>query len=91
MTLPPFPTAGTVGNMPRALQALLDEIRALDAADRELVLGVLQHELDRDADPAVTAAWAEEAQRRDLEMDQGIVEPVPADEAFRSLRDICKR
>lgn len=77
--------------MPRALQALLDEIRALDAADRELVLGVLQHELDRDVDPAVMAAWAEEARRRDLEMDQGIVEPVPADEAFRSLRDACKR
>ncbi len=77
--------------MPRALQTLLDEIRALDAADRELLLGVLQHELDRDADPAVMAAWTEEARRRDLEMDQGIVEPVPTHEAFRSLRDACKR
>jgi Putative addiction module component len=77
--------------MARPLATLQDEIRALNTADKELLLRVLWEELDGPADPDVDAAWLAEAQRRDRELDDGSVQSLPADEVFARLESSLKK
>jgi hypothetical protein len=77
--------------MARPLATLQDEIRALNTADKEVLLRVLWEELDGPADPDVDGAWLAEAQRRDGELDVDSVEPVAADEVFARLESSLKK
>ena len=72
--------------MATSLEKLQEEIRSLSTPDKEALLRSLWEELDGAADPNVEAAWLEEARRRDSELDQGLVESIPAEEVFRRLR-----
>jgi len=83
--------AGTLQFMARPLEEIREEIRALSTSDKEELLRSLWEELDGPPDPDVEAAWLEEIQRRDLELEQGKVESVPAEEVFRRLRAILKK
>ena len=83
--------AGTLEFMARALEEIREEIRALSTSDKEELLRSLWEELDGPPDPDVEAAWLEEIRRRDLELDQGQVESIPAEEVFQRLRSKLKK
>jgi putative addiction module component (TIGR02574 family) len=77
--------------MARPLEEIREEIRALSTSDKEELLRSLWEELDGPPDPDVEAAWLEEIQRRDLELEQGKVQSIPAEEVFRRLRSMPKK
>jgi putative addiction module component (TIGR02574 family) len=83
--------AGTLGHMASALEKIQEEIRALSTSDKEVLLRSLWEELDGPPDPDVEAAWLEEVRRRDVEIDQGLVDLIPADEVFARLRSTLKK
>jgi putative addiction module component (TIGR02574 family) len=83
--------AGTLQFMARPLEEIREEIRALSTSDKEELLRSLWEELDGPPDPDVEAAWLEEIQRRDLELEQGKVQSIPAEEVFRRLRSMPKK
>ena len=55
------------------------------------LLRVLLEELDGPTDPGIDAAWAAEVQRRSREIDEGVVQCVPADEVFRKIDALVKK
>jgi len=77
--------------MATPVEKIQAEIQELSASDKEVLLRSLWEELDGLADPDVDAAWLDEVRRRDLELDQGLVETSPADEVFRRLRAQLKK
>lgn len=87
---PPF-HADSLVFMARPLSKIQEEIRALSVTEKETLLRVLWEELDGERDPDVDAAWLEEAKRRDQEIDDGVVETIPADEVFRTLEASLKK
>ena len=77
--------------MARAVSIIQQEIRALSTSDKAQLLCVLLEELDGPTDPSVDAAWAAEVQRRSREIDDGVVQCVPADEVFRKIDTLVKK
>ena len=77
--------------MARPLEKIREEIRALSTSEKEELLCSLWEELDGPPDPDVEAAWLEEVRRRDLELDRGEVESIPAEEVFKRLRLMPKK
>lgn len=61
-------------------------IRSLSIEDKTKLIRGLIADLDRPADADVEPAWLEEAQRRQREMTEGKVEPVPGERVFENLR-----
>jgi hypothetical protein len=47
-------------------------------------------DLDGERDSDVETAWLEEAQRRFRELNDGVVDAIPAEEVFKSARDRLK-
>jgi putative addiction module component (TIGR02574 family) len=85
------PTTGNLDDMARPLSIIQEEIRELSVADKETLLRVLWEELDGPPDPAVEAEWLEEVQRRSREIDEGLVECIPAAEVFARLEALIKK
>ena len=77
--------------MARPLALIEQEIREPSVSDKETLLRALWEELDGPPDPAVDAAWLEEVQRRSREIDEGLVESIPADKVFARLEAFTKR
>jgi putative addiction module component (TIGR02574 family) len=77
--------------MARPLAIIEQEIRELSVSDKEALLRVLWEELDGPPDTAVDAAWLEEVQRRSREIDEGLVECIPAEEFFTRLEALIKK
>lgn len=77
--------------MARAITAIEADIRALSVSDKEALLRVLWEELDGAPDAAVDAAWLDEAQRRAREIDEGLVNCVPADEVFAKAEQLIRK
>jgi putative addiction module component (TIGR02574 family) len=77
--------------MARPLAKIQEDIQALSDAEKGTLLRVLWEELDGAADPDVDAAWLAEAKRRDQEIEDGVVETIPADEVFRTLEASLKK
>ena len=73
--------------MARKVEEREREIRSLSDDERMRLLRDLVADLDGNPDPEVEKAWLEEAQRRFQELQQGVVEAVPAEEVFKSARD----
>lgn len=63
----------------------------LSTPDQEALLRALWEELDGPADQDVDAGWREEAQHRDLELDEGSVRSVAADVVFQRLELTLKK
>jgi putative addiction module component (TIGR02574 family) len=61
-------------------------IRSLSADDRIELIRALISELDGPADADVEQAWIEEAKRRRREIEEGIVQPIPAEQVFEEIR-----
>ena len=77
--------------MARPLEKIREDIRELSTSEKEELLRSLWEELDGPADPDVEAAWLEEVRRRDLELEQGKVESIPAEQVFQRLRSTLKK
>jgi putative addiction module component (TIGR02574 family) len=80
-----------LADMARPLSIIQEEIRELSVSDKETLLRVLWEELDGPPDPAVEAEWLEEVQRRSREIDEGLVECIPAEEVFARLEALIKK
>lgn len=72
--------------MARTVREIETDIRSLATADRDRLLRDLLADLDGKKDPAVEAAWLEEAQKRYEELRSGTMKAVPADEVIRKAR-----
>jgi putative addiction module component (TIGR02574 family) len=77
--------------MARRVSIIQQEIRALSSADKAELLRVLLEELDGPTDVDADAAWAAEIQRRSREIDEGVVECIPAEEVFRKIDALVKK
>jgi hypothetical protein len=89
--LRPRRVADTFVLMARPLAQIQADIQALSDADKGTLLRVLWEELDGPADPDVDATWLAEAKCRDKEIDDGLVETIPAEEVFRTLEAFLKK
>lgn len=67
------------------------KIRALSLEDKAELIRSLIAELDGPADADVEPAWALEAERRHREIVEGKEKPIPAQQAFQSLRAGLKK
>ena len=71
-----------------------DQIEAealkLDPKSRARLAGKLLESLEDLSDPECHALWAEEAERRDAELDAGEADTRPADDVFRDARHRLK-
>jgi putative addiction module component (TIGR02574 family) len=62
------------------------EIRRLPLKDRAALAKWIVDSLDELSESEIEALWAEEAERRLDELDQGLVAEVPAEEVIRRAR-----
>ena len=67
-------------------QELEAEVLRLDPKARARLAGKLLHSLEELSEEEVSGLWAEEAQRRDAEMDAGADAGIPAEDVFRDAR-----
>ena len=89
-----LPWAEITGNlrlMARPLAIIQQEIHSLTTEEKEEILRSLIEELDGPADPAIEAAWLDEAERRGKEIDSGTVKCVPAKDVFAKLDAILNK
>lgn len=77
--------------MARPVAAIQQEIRELTNAEKEQILTMLIAELDGPADVGAAASWDEEIERRSREIDNGVVECIPANEVFARVDKILGR
>jgi len=77
--------------MARPLRQIQEEIRGLSVSEKEALVRVLLDDLDEPSDPAIDAAWLAEAQRRSREIDEGTVQPIPADDVFRRIEESLRK
>ena len=77
--------------MARPVSIIQQEIRALSSADKAELLRTLLEELDGPTDADADAAWAAEIQRRSGEIDDGLVQCIPAEEVFRKIDTLVKK
>ena len=69
-----------------SLKKLEAEIKKLDLKDRATLAKRLVESLDDLSKEEIEALWAEEAERRLDELEQGLVTEIPAEEALRRAR-----
>ncbi|HEY6457759.1 MAG TPA: addiction module protein [Steroidobacteraceae bacterium] len=77
--------------MARSVQEIRQEIQKLSLVEKEDLLRALVIELDVAADPEIDALWLDEAQRRGQEIDEGLVQCVPAEDVFKRLESTLKK
>ena len=70
--------------MPTLLEALEAEVLKLAPSERSHLLERLIISLDEDAE--VEETWTREADRREAEIDSGVVDAIPGDEMMERLR-----
>jgi hypothetical protein len=68
------------------LKELEAEIKKLDLKDRATLAKWIVESLDELSEAEIEALWAEEAERRLDELEQGLVSEIPAAEALRRAR-----
>ena len=79
--------------MPSTLDALTDQVLQLSPAERSKLLHRIEISLDGEPEHAAEitdTAWDEEIARRVAEMDAGLTEWIPGEEAMRRLYAIAR-
>jgi putative addiction module component (TIGR02574 family) len=69
-----------------SLEELEAEIRKLNLKDRAALAKWIVQSLDELAGAEIEALWAEEAERRLDELEQGVAAEIPAEEVLRRAR-----
>ena len=73
--------------MGMSVKEIVSEALALPAATRAYLAEKLLQSLDYEEDFVVSAEWLDEARRRALEINDGIVQTIPAEQVFAELRN----
>ena len=76
--------------MASAISEIEERVRALSAEDKAELIRTLIADLDGPLDADVERAWLAEAERRNLELAEGKVRPVPREQVFETLRSRLK-
>ncbi len=78
--------------MSLSLAEIEAEARQLSTDERSTLIGRLirDHDAENPILPEISEAWADEAERRDLEMERGEVEGVPLEEVIRQARALLR-
>ena len=78
--------------MSLSLAEIEAESRQLSPDERSSLIGRLVRDQDSENPilPEIAEAWADEAERRDLEMERGEVEGIPLEEVIRQARALLR-
>lgn len=76
--------------MSKTLEELTAEVLALPSISRAVLAEKLVESLEFDLDPEIEGAWVEEVEKRDLEIKNGLVQPVDGEIALREVRQCIK-
>lgn len=76
--------------MARSVREIEQEIRSLQAAERNQLLRDLISDIDGGSEQDVEQQWVEEAKRRYQELREGLVIPVPAEEVVKKAKSRLK-
>jgi putative addiction module component (TIGR02574 family) len=72
-------------------EEIISAALALPAGSRAMLAEHLLESLDADDQDQIDAAWIEEAERRDKEIEDGVVQAIPGEEVMKRLRARYKR
>ena len=70
---------------------ILSAALSLSPGARAMLADHLLESLDDETQKRIDAMWAEEAERRDKEIEDGVVTPIPGEEVMSRLRSRYKR
>src|SRR5262249_17584443 len=70
---------------------IIKDALSLPPGERAMLADHLLESLDWEKQKEIDAIWAEEAERRSKEIDDGVVTPIPGEEVMSRLRDRYKR
>ena len=72
-------------------EEIMNAALALPPGARAMLAEHLMESLDAEDQQTIDALWAEEAERRDKEIEDGVVKAIPGDEVMNRLRARYKR
>jgi putative addiction module component (TIGR02574 family) len=72
-------------------EEIMSAALALPPGSRAMLAEHLLESLDAEDQEQIDALWAKEAERRDREIEEGIVTPIPGEEVMNRLRSRFKR
>ena len=72
-------------------EEIMSAALALPPGARAMLAEQLMESLDAEDQERINALWAEEAERRDAEIEDGRVTPIPGEEVMNRLRSRYKR
>jgi len=70
---------------------IMEDALSLPPGARAMLADQLLVSLDAEDQKRIDALWAEEAERRDKEIEDGLVTPIPGEEVMERLRARSKR
>ena len=70
---------------------IMEDALSLPPGARAMLADQLMVSLDSEDQKRIDALWAEEAERRDKEIEDGLVTPIPGEEVMERLRARYKR
>jgi putative addiction module component (TIGR02574 family) len=70
---------------------IIKDALSLPPGERAMLADHLLESLDWEKQKEIDALWAAEAERRNKEIDDGVVVPIPGEEVMRRLRARYKR
>lgn len=71
-------------------EEIISAALALPPSARAMLVEHLMESLDAEDQERIDAVWAEEAKRRNQEIENGIVKPIPGEEVMKRLRSRYK-
>lgn len=74
----------------QSIEQLTKEILSLPSVSRALLAEKLVESLEFDTDSTIQAAWVTEAKRRRDEIRNGMVTPIPGEEALAQVRQLLE-
>lgn len=77
--------------MASAISEIEEKVRSLSVEDKAELIRMLIADLDGPSDADADRAWLAEAERRNVELAEGKVRPVPGEQVFEALRMRLKR
>jgi putative addiction module component (TIGR02574 family) len=75
----------------RSYDEIMSDALALPPEQRELLAEHLMESLDAEDQERIDTLWAEEAERRYKEIEDGVVKAIPGEEVMNRLRSRYKR
>jgi hypothetical protein len=74
----------------RSIEQLTEEILSLPSESRAFLADKLVESLEFDTDPAIQKIWIDEAKKRRDEVRDGLVQPIPGEEALAQVRRLIE-